>query len=135
MDERCDVHGGGELGASAACVLRMSTDSGDQDLLRSPIDFCFRMFLGHRDRGHGFLRAAGHRKLAGSDFKNWPCTCLVPRLSPRLSSHIPALSVSIVAHTSGKIETYFMSLSYLGNLVDLIKLNKVDSEGDLLNLS
>jgi hypothetical protein len=73
-----------------------STDSGDRDLLRSPIDFRFRIFL---DRGHGLLRAAGHRKLAGSDFENGPCTCLVPRPSPRLSSHIPALSVSIVAHS------------------------------------
>lgn len=53
MDGRCDVHGGGELGASAACVS--STDSGDRDLLRSPIDFRFRIFLGHRDRGHGLL--------------------------------------------------------------------------------
>jgi hypothetical protein len=97
MDGRCDVHGGGELGASAACVS--STDSGDRDLLRSPIDFRFRIFLGHRDRGHGLLRAAGHRKLAGSDFENGPCTCLVPRPSPRLSSHIPALSVSMVAHS------------------------------------
>ena len=43
MDGRCDVHGGGELGASAACVS--STDSGDRDLLRSPIDFRFRIFL------------------------------------------------------------------------------------------
>jgi hypothetical protein len=68
-----------------------STDSGDRDLLRSPIDFRFRIFLGHRDRGHGLLRAAGHRKLAGSDFENGPCTCLVPRPSPRLSSHIPAM--------------------------------------------
>ena len=96
MDGRCDVHGGGELGASAACVSRTSTD---RDLLRLSIDFRFRIFLGHRDRSHGLLRAAGHRKLAGSDFKNGPCTCLVPRPSPRLSSHIPALSVSIVAHS------------------------------------
>jgi hypothetical protein len=38
--------------------------------------------------------------------------------------------------TSGKIETDLMSLSYLG-LLGLLGLssNKVDSEGDLLNLS
>jgi hypothetical protein len=93
MDGCCDVHGGGELGANA-CQERAVT--GDRELLdRLPLSDIPRQ----RDRGHGLLRAAGHRKLAGSGFENGPCTCLVPRPSPRLSSYLSALSVFIVAHS------------------------------------